>query len=202
MNEAQTSYEYIEPALKKAGWGDVEDSRVRKEFPISQGRLLGQGRKSQPLKADYVLYYKGRRLAVIEAKKRDLHYTEGLPQAKDYAQRLNVRFTYATNGLKIYQVDMNTGKEGDVSSYPTPDELWKMTFPKENSQQDKFDAVPFESKGGKWQPRYYQENAITSVLEAISVGKKRMLLTLATGTGKTAVAFQIAWKLFNSKWNI
>ena len=202
MNEAQTSYEYIEPALKKAGWGDVEGSRVRVQFPISQGRLLGQGRKSQPLKADYVLYYKGRRLAVIEAKKRDLHYTEGLPQAKDYAQRLNVRFTYATNGLKIYQVNMNTGEEGDVSSYPTPDELWKMTFPKENPQQDKFDAIPFESKSGKWQPRYYQENAITSVLEAISAGKKRMLLTLATGTGKTAVAFQIAWKLFNSKWNI
>lgn len=202
MNEAQTSFEYIEPALKKAGWGDVEGSRVRKEVGISQGRLLGQGRKSQPLKADYVLVYKGRRLAVIEAKKRELHYTEGLSQAKDYAQRLNVRFTFATNGLKIYQVDMDTGKEGDVSSYPTPDELWKMTFPKENPQQDKFDAVPFESKGGKWQPRYYQENAITSVLEAISVGKKRMLLTLATGTGKTAVAFQIAWKLFNSKWNI
>ena len=76
---------------------------------------------------------KERRLAVVEAKKRDLHYTEGLPQAKDYAERLNVRFTYATNGLKIYQVDMNTGKEGDVSSYPTPDELWKDDLPKRKS---------------------------------------------------------------------
>ena len=172
MNEAQTEFEYIEPALKQAGWGDVEGSRIRKQFPISQGRLLGQGRKSPPLKADYVLEYKGRKLAIVESKRRDAGYTEGLTQAKDYAERLNVQFTYATNGLKIYQVNMERGKEGDVESYPTPDELWQMTFPKENPQQDKFDAVPFESKGGKWQPRYYQENAINSVLEAISAGKK------------------------------
>ena len=202
MNEAQTEFEYIEPALKQAGWGDVEGSKVRKQFPISQGRLLGQGRKSPPLKADYVLEYKGRKLAVIESKKRDLGYTEGLAQAKDYAERLHVQFTYATNGLKIYQVDMNSGTEGDITSYPTPDELWQMTFPKENPQQEKFDTIPFESKSGRWQPRYYQENAINKTLEAITEGKKRILLTLATGTGKTAIAFQIAWKLFQTKWNI
>jgi len=101
MNEAQTEYEYIDPALKAAGWGVVEGSQVRKQWPISQGRLLGQGRRSKPLKADYVLRYKNRSLAVIEAKARDIYYTSGVAQAKDYAERLNVRFTYATNGLKI-----------------------------------------------------------------------------------------------------
>jgi type I restriction enzyme R subunit len=203
MNEAQTEFEYIDPALKEAGWGDVEGSRVRKQWPVDQGRLLGQGRRRQPLRADYVLEYKGRKLAVIEAKKRDLYYTEGRAQALDYAERIrDVRFTYTTNGLKIYQIDTLTGVEGDVLSYPTPDELWQMTFLKENPQQEKFDAVPFESKGGKWQPRYYQENAINAVLDAITEGKKRLLLTLATGTGKTAVAFQVSWKLFNAKWNI
>ena len=202
MNEAQTEHDYIDPDLKKAGWGVFEGSIIRKQFPINQGRLLGQGRRSKPLKADYVLIYKGRKLAVIEAKKRDLYYSEGREQALKYARLLKVRYAYSTNGLKIFQIDLISGEECDISSYPTPNELWKMSFPKENPQQDRFNAVPFESMGRKWQPRYYQENAINSVLEAISAGKKRMLLTLATGTGKTAVAFQIAWKLFKSKWNI
>lgn len=202
MNESQTEFEYIDPALREAGWGVVEGSKVRKQFPITQGRLLGQGRKSQPLKADYLLEYKNRKLAIVEAKKRDLYYTEGVGQAKDYADRLNIQYTYSTNGLEIYQINMDSGEEGDVSKFPTPDELWQMTFPEEDLQRDSFNSVPFESKGGKWQPRYYQENAINKVLESVSAGKKRILLTLATGTGKTAIAFQIAWKLFQSKWNL
>lgn len=202
MNESQTEFEYIDPALREAGWGVVEGSRVRKQFPITQGRLLGQGRKSQPLKADYLLEYKNRKLAIIEAKKRDLYYTEGVGQAKGYADRLNIQYTYSTNGLEIYQINMDSGEEGDVSKFPTPDELWQMTFPEEDPQRDSFSAVPFESKGGRWQPRYYQENAINKVLESVAAGKKRILLTLATGTGKTAIAFQIAWKLFQSKWNL
>jgi len=202
VNESQTEFEYIDPALREAGWGVVEGSRVRKQFPITQGRLLGQGRKSQPLKADYLLEYKNRKLAIIEAKKRDLYYTEGVGQAKDYADRLNIQYTYSTNGLEIYQINMDSGEERDVSKFPTPDELWQMTFPNEDPQRDSFSAVPFESKGGRWQPRYYQENAINKVLESVGAGKKRILLTLATGTGKTAIAFQIAWKLFQSKWNL
>ena len=202
MNESQTEFEYIDPALREAGWGVVEGSKVRKQFPITQGRLLGQGRKSQPLKAYYLLEYKNRKLAIVEAKKRDLYYTEGVGQAKDYADRLNIQYTYSTNGLEIYQINMDSGEEGDVSKFPTPDELWQMTFPEEDLQRDSFNSVPFESKGGKWQPRYYQENAINKVLESVSAGKKRILLTLATGTGKTAIAFQIAWKLFQSKWNL
>ena len=211
MNEAQTEFEYIDPALRAAGWGVAAGSFVRKQFPISQGRLLGsQGKRSKPLKADYVLQYKNRRLAVIEAKGSNEYYTQGVGQAKDYADRLNIRYTYATNGLQIYAIDMQEGKEGDVDRFPTPDELWEMTFPtpvKEQEQEianwrERLFAVPFEDRGGTWQPRYYQDNAITKVLEAVAAGQQRILLTLATGTGKTAIAFQIAWKLFHSKWNI
>ena len=209
MNETETRAEYIDPALKAAGWGVVEGSRIRMEFPINKGRLIGHGQRSKPDKADYVLQYKNRNLAVIEAKARDKHYTEGVGQAKDYAGKLQVRFTYSTNGLQIYRIDMHEGQEGDVTSYPTPDELWEMTFGEQNKLQplsavwrDKLLSVPFEDRGGTWQPRYYQENAITKVLEAVANDQQRILLTLATGTGKTAIAFQIAWKLFQAKWNI
>ena len=210
MNEAQTEFEYIDPALKAAGWGNVEGSRVRKQFPISQGRLLGQGRRSKPLKADYVLQYKNRNLAVVEAKARDIYYTEGVGQAKDYAERLNIRYTYSTNGLRIYSIDMEEGTEKDVERYPTPDELWEMTYPSpinaletdKAAWRERLFAIPFEDRSGTWQPRYYQENAIAKTLEAVADGKQRILLTLATGTGKTAIAFQIAWKLFHAKWNL
>jgi type I restriction enzyme R subunit len=209
MNETETRAELIDPVLRAAGWGVVEGSRIRMEFPINKGRLIGHGQRSKPDKADYVLQYKNRNLAVIEAKARDKYYTAGVGQAKDYAGKLQVRFTYSTNGLKIYKIDMTEGQEGDVTSYPTPDELWDMTFGEQNKLQplsavwrDKLLSVPFEDRGGTWQPRYYQENAITKVLEAVSENKDRILLTLATGTGKTAIAFQIAWKLFQAKWNI
>lgn len=210
MNEAQTKHDLITPALQAAGWGVVEGSRLRLEFPITQGRLIGQGRRSTPLYADYVLEYKNRRIGVVEAKKRDLYYTSGVGQAKDYAERLNIRYSYATNGLKIYGIDVEESTEGDVSNFPTPDELWEMTYPtpKEDYKieiakwKEKLFAVPFEDRGGTWQPRYYQQNAIAKVLEGVAEKKDRMLLTLATGTGKTAIAFQIAWKLFHAKWNL
>ncbi|AEV34222.1 helicase, type I site-specific restriction-modification system restriction subunit [Owenweeksia hongkongensis DSM 17368] len=210
MNEAQTKHDLIEPALRAAGWGTVEGSRLRLEFPITQGRLIGQSRRAQPLKADYVLEYKNRRIGIVEAKARDIYYTDGVGQAKDYAERLKIRYTYATNGLKIYGVDMEQGSEGDVSTFPTPDELWEMTFPTPKEEYkveianwtERLFAIPYEDRSGTWQPRYYQDNAITKVLEAIATKKDRILLTLATGTGKTAVSFQIAWKLFHASWNL
>ena len=210
MNETETRAELIDPALRAAGWGVVEGSRIRMEFPINKGRLIGHGQRSKPDKADYILQFKNRNLAVIEAKASGKHYTEGVGQAKDYAGRLLVRFAYSTNGLQIYRMDMQEGTEGDVVSYPTPDELWALTYPTTNEPQAEIVAVrreqllsiPFEDRGGTWQPRYYQDNAITRVLEAISNNKSRILLTLATGTGKTAIAFQIAWKLFQAKWTV
>lgn len=209
MNEAETKATYIDPALREAGWGVVEGSRIRMEFPITKGRLIGYGKRAAPDKADYVLQYRNRNLAVIEAKSDDKYYTEGVGQAKDYAGRLQVRYTFSTNGLKIYSIDLQKGKEGDVSTYPTPDELWEMTFaeadsvnPDAGAWRDKLHSVPFEDRGGTWEPRYYIENAITNALEAITKDQNRILLTLATGTGKTSIAFQIAWKLFHSKWNL
>ncbi|MEI6435689.1 MAG: DEAD/DEAH box helicase family protein [Bacteroidota bacterium] len=209
MNETETRAELIDPVLRAAGWGVVEGSRIRMEFPINKGRLIGHGQRSKPDKADYALQYKNRNLAVIEAKSSDKYYTEGVGQAKDYAGMLQVRFTYSTNGLRIYLIDMQEGTEGEVNVYPLPDELWEMTFGEQNKLQpvasawrEKLLAIPFEDRSGTWQPRYYQENAVTKVLEAISENKDRILLTLATGTGKTAIAFQIAWKLFQAKWNI
>ena len=149
-----------------------------------------------------MLQYKNRNLAVVEGKARDEFYTEGVGQAKKYAELLQIRYTYSTNGLQIYGIDMQEGKEGDVNSFPTPNELWDMTFSEQNEWRDKLLSIPFEDRGGTWQPRYYQDNAVTKVLEAVANNTDRILLTLATGTGKTAIAFQIAWKLFHSKWNL
>ncbi len=210
MNEAQTRLEYIDPALKKAGWGDVAGSRIWVEFPITDGRIIGKNKRSKNLSADYILEYKNRRLAVIEAKAKGKYYTDGLGQAKDYAERLNIRYTYATNGLKIYGVDMQEGTEGDVNHYPTPDELWEMTYPTPIEPykveiadwKARFDDVPFQRFKGKYLPRYYQYNAAMSTLDAVAMGKDRILLTMATGTGKTATAFHICWKLFHAKWNL
>ncbi len=209
MNEAQTRQDLIDPALREAGWGVVDGSRILVEHPITNKDKPGVRNYSQ-LSADYVLEYKNRRIGIIEAKKREEYYTAGVGQAKDYATRLNIRFTYATNGLQIYGIDMNEGTEGDIKRYPTPDELWEMTFPTPvdeykveiDAWRSRLFAVPFEDKGGQWQPRYYQANAITKTLDAIANKKDRLLLTLATGTGKTAISFQIAWKLFHAKWNL
>ncbi len=202
MNEAETRADYIDPALKAAGWGMVEGSQIRREYAIAPGRLEGRGRRGKSLTADYVLVYRNHKLAVVEAKAWGEELTVGVGQAKDYAGKLAIRFTYASNGRGVYGVDMATGLEGEVDRYPTPDELWGMTFANENGWRDQFAKVPFEDKGGFFQGRYYQDIAIDRVLEAIGAGQQRILLTLATGTGKTFIAFQLAWKLFHSRWNL
>jgi type I restriction enzyme R subunit len=202
MNEAETRAEHIDPALRAAGWGVVEGSRIHREYPITLGRIEGHGKRGKALTADYVLVYRSHKLAVIEAKAWHEVLTEGVAQAKNYAGKLAVRFTYSTNGRSIYGIDMETGKEGDLPLYPTPDELWNLTFADQNAWRDRFAAVPFEDKGGFFQGRYYQDIAIDRVLEAIAENRQRILLTLATGTGKTFIAFQIAWKLFHSRWNL
>ena len=201
MNEAETRAELIDPALKTAGWGVVEASRVRREV-ITLGRLQGAGKRAAGDIADYVLTYRNHKLAVIEAKRRDLPDTEGVAQAKKYAEKLQTRFAYSTNGVGIYQIDMQTSVETYVPTYPTPDELWQQVFATPNLWRDRFSAIPFEDSGGKFQPRYYQQIAIDRTLEAIAAGQSRILLTLATGTGKTFIAFQLAWKLFQSRWNL
>jgi len=209
-NEADTRADLIDPKLVEAGWGQVANSYIRREVSITQGRIIGGGKRASALSSDYVLEFRGRKLAAIEAKKESLSYTEGVRQAKDYAQRLQCRFGYASNGRDIYQMDMLTGEEKLVEQFLGPEELWQLTFGAESGIEEpdaaalwreRFAQIPFECKGD-WQPRYYQENAINNALEAIARGKQRILLTLATGTGKTCIAFQTAWKLFHSRWSL
>jgi type I restriction enzyme R subunit len=202
MNEAETRADYIDPALQAAGWGVVEGSRIRREYSIVPGRIEGQGHRGKQLTADYVLEYRNTKLAVIEAKAWDEALTEGVAQAKNYAGKLNIRYTYSTNGQGIYGIDMATGQEAETPCYPTPDELWGMTFAEANAWRDRFAAVPYPDKSGSWTIRFYQEISVNRVLEAIADGRDRVLLTLATGTGKTSIAFQIAWKLFRARWNL
>ncbi|MGB4599298.1 MAG: DEAD/DEAH box helicase family protein [Trichlorobacter sp.] len=202
MNEAETRAEHIDPALQTAGWGVVAGSRIRREYPITLGRIEGHGKRGKALTADYVLEYRNTKLAVVEAKAWDKPCTSGVAQAKEYAGKLEIRFTYATNGQGIYGIDRATGAEGELPHYPTPDELWNLTFATRNAWRDRFAAVPFEDRGGYFQGRYYQDIAIERVLQAVADHQDRILLTLATGTGKTFIAFQLAWKLFQSRWNL
>lgn len=199
MNEAETRAEYIDPKLKQAGWGEVENSKVLREFRITDGRIQTGGTRSKPEIADYILVYKNQKIGVIEAKAEILPATEGVGQAKGYAEKLRINYTYATNGKEIYEINMKTGEEHNIVDFPTPDELWNRTFSDWSEWKEKFSDVPNEGEYGK---RYYQEIAINNVLNAIAEEKKRVLLTMVTGTGKTAVAFQIAWKLFQTRWTL
>lgn len=198
MNESETRAEYIDPKLKASGWGEIEGSKVLREFRITDGKLQSGGRGKQDI-ADYILVYKNRKIAVIEAKSEQQEVTEGVTQAKEYASKLHIDYTYATNGKEIYEMSMKTGHEGNIKDFPTPAELWNKTFSDQNAWKEKFATVPNEGDYGK---RYYQEIAIHKVLNAVAEEKNRILLTMATGTGKTAVAFQIAWKLFQTRWNL
>jgi type I restriction enzyme R subunit len=198
LTESDTRAQYIDPALAQSGW---VGSLVRREFQITAGRIIGGGKRAEPSIADYVLEYKGKRLAVIEAKKWDLPHSEGVSQAIRNGNKLRLPFAFATNGQKIRQINLVTGKEEDIAVFPTPDELWALINEPKNELVDEFRAVDFESRGGTEPVRYYQQKAVENVLEGIAKGDKRLLLTLATGTGKTKIAFHIAWKLFQTRWN-
>jgi type I restriction enzyme R subunit len=208
MNEAETRAELIDPKLKACGWGVVEGSKVLREYQITDGKIQSGGARGKKTIADYILVHKGIKLAVVEAKSDDLEVGEGVMQAKQYAEKLQLETTYSTNGKAIYQICMKTGKEGLVNDFLSPEQLWNKAYPKTEGTElvevwrEKFANVPFEDKSGTWQLRYYQEIAVNNTLEALASGSERILLTLATGTGKTAIAFQIAWKLFQTRWNL
>lgn len=206
MNESDTRLKKIDPALKAAGWGVVEGSDIfteQRAYMLAPGRIVTKAKRN-PDKIDYLLTYKGVKIGIVEAKKDELDVSAGVEQAKKYAAAMNIRWTYSTNGDKIWAIDMQAKPgdftEGFVDKFPTPDELWAMTFPDKNDWRDKFNLMPFNRDGGKM-PRYYQENAVNAVLEAVSKKVDRILLTLATGTGKTYIAFQICWKLMQTRWN-
>jgi type I restriction enzyme R subunit len=199
LTESDTRAQYIDPALANSGW---EGHLVRREFQITAGRIIGAGKRAEPSIADYLLVYKGKRLAVIEAKKWDLPHSEGVSQAVRDGNKLQLPFAFATNGQKIRQINLVTGKEEDIDGFPTPDELWALINEPKNELIDELRAVDFESRGGTEPVRYYQQKAVENVLEGVAKGDNRLLLTLATGTGKTKIAFHIAWKLFQTRWNL
>ncbi len=205
ITEADTCRKYVLPKLTSAGW-DTDPHSFTEQKSFTDGRIIVSGTKTtrRPQKrADYLLRYtRDFLIGVVEAKSAYKSATDGLQQAKDYAAILGLKFAYSTNGQSIVEFDFLTGKETELAQFPTPDALWtrlssSQAITEENSTKL---FAPYNHQIGK-SPRYYQEIAINKTVQAILQGKKRVLLTMATGTGKTIVAFQICWKLWNARWN-
>ncbi len=199
--EADTRAEYIDPMLAESLWSHnlTPGSQILREHYFTDGRMLSGGQRGKRKFADYILSHKNQKLAIVEAKKESEEPTEGLEQVKDYAALLNIRIVYATNGKQTYCFDMQTGRGDYIEQYPRPDELYRMVNGAQSDIEERAVAEPFHKV--KFDPRYYQENAIMTAVRAIAKGDPRVLLTLATGTGKTFISFQIVWKLFNARWN-
>ncbi len=197
FSESDTRAKYIDPSLKSSSW---EEINIIREHYFTDWRKALWGKRWKRKFADYILTYKWVKLAIIEAKKQNLEPTEWLEQVKEYAKILNLRFVYSTNWQRIYQFDLETGFWDFVESYPTPEELYNMVYLEKNSTKEVLLNEPFLLSEKK--PRYYQEIAINKVMEAISEDKKRILLTLATGTWKTVIAFQTVYKLFQARWSL
>lgn len=194
------------PKLQAAGWDD-EPHSIAEQRTITDGRIVPVGKgfvRRPPKRPDYLLRYRrGLPLAVVEAKASYKKAADGLQKAKLYAEMLGLKFAYATNGEEIVEFDYIRGTERAVEEFPTPDELWQRY--RDGAQLTDAAAIthvlsPINTVVGKGE-RYYQLIAINRAVEAIVKGQRRMLLTMATGTGKTAVAFQICWKLWSARWN-
>ncbi|MFC4992299.1 EcoAI/FtnUII family type I restriction enzme subunit R [Rubritalea tangerina] len=197
MTEADTRANYIDPALKSTGWNK---SLITREYYFTDGRKLAGQKRGSRCFVDYLLHKGNHFLAIIEAKKESEHPTKGLQQAIDYAKKLEIRFVYSSNGTQIYEMDLKTGSGNYIDTYPTPDELLDRITGDNTSITETLRNTPFQLESGKT-PRYYQELAVHAATDAIGNGTERVLLTLATGTGKTFIAFQIVHKLFQSRWN-
>ena len=204
-SEADTCRKFVLPKLKdESNW---TDEQIMEQRPFTAGKIIviGRiGRRKKAKKADYLLRYTQNFLiAVVEAKRQYKTAAEGMQQAKDYAQILGLKFAYATNGKEILEFNFITGFETKIEKFPTASELWNRLNsiePVKTEIQETF-LKPFVATPGK-EIRYYQQIAINKAVKAILEGKHRALLTLATGTGKTTIAFQIIYKLWHNRWNI
>lgn len=200
--EADTCRTYVVPALYAAGW---TDDQIREQVSFTPGRIIVAGgtvSRGKRKRVDYLLsYLPDRPLAVVEAKSEYRLPADGLQQAKEYAQMLDLRFAYSTNGPGIVEHDFTTGLDNERAAYPSPDEMWQRDCAARGVDPDdpKVRAPYFHEPGRT--PRYYQDISIHRATEAILKGERRILLTLATGTGKTVVAFQICWRLWSTGWN-
>jgi len=205
ITEADTCRKYVLPRLLEAGWDD-EPHSFTEQRTFTDGRVITVGsraRRGPQKRADYLLRYTpDMTIAVVEAKAAHKTPSTGLQQAKEYAEILDLEFAYSTNGHSIVEYDYLTGQEKQLDSFPKPDELWarlKAGQPLDNETAERL-LTPSHLLGGT-RLRYYQEIAINRAVDAILKGKRRSLLTMATGTGKTIVAFQICWKLWSARWN-
>lgn len=196
--EADTRANFIDPALLQKGW---LAQHIRREYSFTDGRRLFGGKRGNRCRVDYLLLYNNTFIGIIEAKAEHKPPTEGLQQAMDYAQKLKLRFIYATNGKRIYEFDMITGKGDYIDAFPTPETLFARTVPNRPALKNTLLNTPLYISDDK-APRYYQEIAVQKTMEAIAEGNRRLLLTLATGTGKTVIAFQIVHKLMQARWSI
>jgi len=197
QSEADTRANYIDPALYAAGWSA---KHIIREHYFTDGRKMAGGVRGRRCFVDYLLHKDNRYLAIIEAKKESEHPTKGLQQAIEYAKKLKVRFVYSSNGKQTYEFDLETGQGEYIEFYPTPQMLEQRYSGVSSDIGQYLRHVPFHLEGAM-QPRYYQELAVHSATDAIGRGSERVLLTLATGTGKTFIAFQIVHKLFQARWN-
>jgi type I restriction enzyme, R subunit len=203
LSEADTCRKYVLPKLYASGWND---DQISEQKSFTDGRIVVAGSKpfrKKQKRSDYLLRYRHDfMIAIVEAKPEYKNAGDGLQQAKDYAEILSLKFAFSTNGHGIVEHDFLTGKDTDLETFPTPDELWRRLKESENISDDIKERLlaPYYHLSGK-SPRYYQEIAINRAVQSVLQGKRRVLLTLATGTGKTVIAFQICWKLWNSRWN-
>jgi type I restriction enzyme R subunit len=205
-SEADTCREFVTPAIQVAGWGD-HPFEIAEQRSFTDGRIVLSGRSAKRRdgkRADYLLRYRrDLTLAVVEAKPYRAPAADGLQQAKDYAEILGLKFAYSTNGQEIIEFDFLLGVERRVDAFPTPEALWNRLVAGTQLGTPTASKTMLQSLNhstGK-APRYYQEIAINRTVSAILGGRKRVLLTMATGTGKTATAFHIVWKLWSSGWN-
>jgi len=197
LTEADTRANFIDPLLADSGWAA---NNIVREHYFTAGRKLIGNRRGKKLYVDYLLKYNNVNVALIEAKKFDDHPTKGLQQAINYADKLGIDIVYSTNGQEIYQFDRRTGNGKYVNQFPNPEAIYRILNKESFELKQKLHSIPFQLSG-QFMPRYYQELAVNRVMEAIAEKKDRILLTMATGTGKTFIASQIVHKLIQAKWN-
>lgn len=204
LSEEDVKLRYITPALESAGWN--RRSQIRMEAQITDGQVIVSGKtakRQKPQKADYLLScHANYPLAVIEAKSQKYSVSAGIQQAMNYARKLDIPFAYSSNGTAFLEHDFLTGREKEIplDKFPSPQELWERYKQGKHIQAEEESLInqPYYFQTGDKVPRYYQRIAINRTIEAIAKGQNRVLLVMATGTGKTYTAFQIVHRLWSS----
>lgn len=210
LSEEDIKNRYITPAIEARGWTKNQtrmEYTIKEKTEFTDGKIIIKGRKAKRgnrKSADYLLFHRNNYpLAIVEAKDATKEVAHGIQQAIDYARILDVPFAYSSNGLGFVEHDMKKGTERQLSmsEFPTPEELWKRYKGDYDINQSVEEIIqqPYFYREGINKPRYYQRIAINRTVEAVARGQQRILLVMATGTGKTCTAFQIIHRLYESK---